>query len=87
MSSKTVDECRNCYEKDEIIIQLDRRLCEIRRRVIETKQQSVSGNNFVEGEGALVSLIYKQKDLWLFSADNRYGFVEFTKCGKIVNIR
>ncbi|VDH90673.1 Hypothetical predicted protein [Mytilus galloprovincialis] len=45
LSSKTiVDECRNCFEKDEIIIQLDRRLCEIRRRVIEAKNQSVSGN-------------------------------------------
>ncbi|XP_076084550.1 uncharacterized protein LOC143055298 isoform X2 [Mytilus galloprovincialis] len=49
LSSKTiVDECRNCYEKDEIIIQLDRRLCEIRRRAIEAKTQSVSGNNYFE---------------------------------------
>ncbi|XP_071144245.1 uncharacterized protein [Mytilus edulis] len=49
LSSKTiVDKCKNCFEKDEIIIQLDRRLCEIRRRVIEAKYQSVSGNFFFE---------------------------------------
>ncbi|CAC5423954.1 unnamed protein product [Mytilus coruscus] len=47
-SKTTLYECRNCYEKNEIIIQLDRRLCEIRQRIIEAKGKSLSGNNFFE---------------------------------------
>ncbi|VDI17678.1 Hypothetical predicted protein, partial [Mytilus galloprovincialis] len=39
-SKKTLCECSHCYEMEVIIIQLDRRLCEIRRRIIEAKGQS-----------------------------------------------
>ncbi|XP_052085742.1 uncharacterized protein LOC127723222 isoform X1 [Mytilus californianus] len=47
-SKKTLYECRNCCEKNEIIIQLDRRLCEIRRRIIEAKGPFVYRNNVFE---------------------------------------
>ncbi|VDI61249.1 Hypothetical predicted protein [Mytilus galloprovincialis] len=39
-SKKSLNECRHCYEMEVIIIQLDRRLCEIRRRIIEAERQS-----------------------------------------------